>query len=82
MLTGGKGIHVVVPLDRDGELAEGQGFAERFSRAIAEAEPERFTANIRKAKRKGRIFLDYCATSAVDRPAEVDRLRRCTKRHI
>ena len=36
-----------------------KSFAERFSRAIAEAEPELFTANIRKAKRKGRIFLDW-----------------------
>jgi bifunctional non-homologous end joining protein LigD len=34
-------------------------FAERFSRAIAEAEPEMFTANIRKVQRKGRIFLDW-----------------------
>ena len=36
-----------------------KSFAERFSRAVAEAEPERFTANIRKAQRKGRIFLDW-----------------------
>src|SRR5690606_31409975 len=31
----------------------------RFSEALAMAEPERFTANMSKAKRKGRIFLDY-----------------------
>ena len=36
-----------------------KSFAERFSRAIAEAEPETFTANIRKNQRKGRIFLDW-----------------------
>ena len=36
-----------------------KSFAERFSRAIAEAEPEMFTANIRKVQRKGRIFLDW-----------------------
>jgi bifunctional non-homologous end joining protein LigD len=36
-----------------------KSFAERFSRAIAEAEPEIFTANIRKNQRKGRIFLDW-----------------------
>ena len=36
-----------------------KSFAERFSRAIAEAEPEMFTANIRKVQRKDRIFLDW-----------------------
>ena len=36
-----------------------KSFADRFSRAIAEAEPDTFTANIRKVQRKGRIFLDW-----------------------
>jgi bifunctional non-homologous end joining protein LigD len=59
MLTGGKGIHVVAPLDQSADWDAVKSFAERFSRAIAEAEPERFTANIRKVQRKGRIFLDW-----------------------
>jgi bifunctional non-homologous end joining protein LigD len=59
MLTGGKGIHVVIPLDRSADWAAVKSFADRFSRAVAEAEPERFTANIRKVQRKGRIFLDW-----------------------
>jgi bifunctional non-homologous end joining protein LigD len=59
MLTGGKGIHVVIPLDASATWDKVKSFAERFSRAIAEAEPETFTANIRKAQRKGRIFLDW-----------------------
>jgi bifunctional non-homologous end joining protein LigD len=59
LLTGGKGIHVVVPLDASKDWPTVKSFAERFSRAIAEAEPETFTANIRKAQRKGRIFLDW-----------------------
>ncbi|MEO5810341.1 MAG: DNA ligase D, partial [Sphingomicrobium sp.] len=59
LLSGGKGIHVVVPLDASADWPQVKSFAERFSRAIAEAEPERFTANIRKAQRKGRIFLDW-----------------------
>jgi bifunctional non-homologous end joining protein LigD len=59
LLTGGKGIHVVVPLDARARWDKVKSFAERFSRAVAEAEPERFTANIRKAQRKGRIFLDW-----------------------
>ena len=59
LLTGGKGIHVVVPLDRSVAWSKVKDFAERFARAAAESEPERFTANIRKAQRKGRIFLDW-----------------------
>jgi len=59
MLTGGKGIHVIAPLDAKADWPKVKSFAERFSRAIAEAEPDMFTANIRKNQRKGRIFLDW-----------------------
>ena len=59
LLTGGKGIHVLGPLDATASWDKVKSFAERFSRAVAEAEPDRFTANIRKAQRKGRIFLDW-----------------------
>ena len=59
MLTGGKGIHVIAPLDASADWPAVKSFADRFSRAIAEAEPETFTANIRKVQRKGRIFLDW-----------------------
>ncbi|HZB69036.1 MAG TPA: ATP-dependent DNA ligase, partial [Sphingomicrobium sp.] len=50
---------VVVPLDRSADWTAVKSFADRFSRAVSEAEPERFTANIRKVQRKGRIFLDW-----------------------
>ncbi len=59
LLSGGKGIHVVVPLDASKDWPTVKSFAERFSRAISEAEPQTFTANIRKVQRKGRIFLDW-----------------------
>jgi bifunctional non-homologous end joining protein LigD len=59
LLSGGKGLHVVAPLDASKDWATVKSFAERFSRAIAEADPEMFTANIRKEQRKGRIFLDW-----------------------
>jgi|TARA_R100000501_G_scaffold13654_5_gene25029 bifunctional non-homologous end joining protein LigD len=59
MLSGGKGVHVVVPLKPDAEWPAVKDFASRFSRALAAAEPERFTATMSKAKRKGRIFIDW-----------------------
>ena len=59
LVSGGKGIHVVAPLDQSAEWPAVKSFAERFSRAIAEAEPDLFTANIRKNQRTGRIFLDW-----------------------
>ncbi|MBY9064799.1 DNA ligase D [Sphingomonas yunnanensis] len=59
LLSGGKGVHVVVPLTPAAEWPAVRDFAERFARALAQAEPERFVANMSKAKRKGRIFIDY-----------------------
>ncbi|CAN5440470.1 DNA ligase D [soil metagenome] len=59
MLTGGKGVHVVVPLNPVADWPAVRSFAERFARALAESEPDRFVANMSKAKRVGKIFLDY-----------------------
>ncbi|MDG5748939.1 DNA ligase D [Qipengyuania sp. XHP0207] len=59
MLSGGKGVHVVVPLTPGHGWGEHKDFARRFSEALSLAEPDRFTANMSKAKRKGRIFIDW-----------------------
>jgi bifunctional non-homologous end joining protein LigD len=59
MLSGGKGVHVVVPLTPKAEWPAVKDFADRFSRALAQAEPDRFVATMSKAKRKGKIFLDW-----------------------
>jgi len=59
MLSGGKGVHVVVPLTPEAEWPAVKDFADRFARALAGAEPERFVATMAKAKRKGRIFIDW-----------------------
>lgn len=59
MVTGGKGIHVVVPLARGHSWEEHRDFAEAMARLMAEQEPERFVATMSKAKRKGKIFVDY-----------------------
>ena len=59
MATGGKGIHVVVPLEPKHSWDEHRNFAEALARLMEDEEPERFVANMSKAKRKGRIFVDY-----------------------
>ncbi|MBB3762992.1 DNA ligase D [Sphingomicrobium lutaoense] len=59
MSTGGKGIHVVVPLQPVAEWDAVKSFARRFASALAQAHPDRYTDNIRKAARKKRIFIDW-----------------------
>ena len=59
LLSGGKGVHVVVPLTPDADWPTVKDFADRFTRALAQAEPDRFTATMSKAKRKGKIFIDW-----------------------
>jgi len=59
MLSGGKGVHVIVQLDRKADWEAVKDFARRFAIALGEAKPEMFTANMKKVERKGRIFLDW-----------------------
>jgi bifunctional non-homologous end joining protein LigD len=59
MLTGGKGVHVVVPLTPGHSWDAHKDFSKRFAEAMSMAEPERFIATMSKAKRVGRIFIDY-----------------------
>ena len=60
--TGGKGLHVVTPLlDGKGKTdwKTAKQFAQDVCLAIAADQPDRYTVNMAKAKRGGRIFLDY-----------------------
>ena len=59
MLSGGKGVHVVVPLAPGHDWDSHKDFASRFAQALSVTEPERFVATMSKAKRKGRIFIDW-----------------------
>jgi len=57
--TGGKGLHVVVPLARRHSWDEVKDFAHAVAEHMAQALPDQFTANMSKAERTGRIFVDY-----------------------
>jgi bifunctional non-homologous end joining protein LigD len=59
MLSGGKGVHVVVPLDATADWVAVKDFASRFAKALGQAHSDMFTANMKKTERKGRIFLDW-----------------------
>jgi bifunctional non-homologous end joining protein LigD len=59
LLTGGKGIHVVVPITPTAEWPAVRDFAKTFCTALAEGAPKRFTIALPKERRRGRIFLDF-----------------------
>jgi bifunctional non-homologous end joining protein LigD len=59
LVTGGKGVHIVLPLDRSLTYADTEVFAAGFARGLARQEPSRFVANMSKRKRAGRIYIDW-----------------------
>ena len=59
LLSGGKGIHIVVPLEPEAEWEEVREFAKAFCATLAEAASDKFTVALPKPRRRGRIFLDF-----------------------
>ncbi|HEX5067518.1 MAG TPA: non-homologous end-joining DNA ligase [Myxococcota bacterium] len=57
--TGGKGLHVVAPVQPRRTWDEHLAFALEIVQAMEGDAPDRYTTNARKALRKGRMFLDY-----------------------
>ena len=59
LLTGGKGIHVVVPLRPHDGWDVIKAFSGALAQRVAAEQPDRYVATMTKAKRNGRIFIDY-----------------------
>ena len=59
LITGGKGVHVIIPLDASQSWDEITDFASGLARGLAAADPDRFIATASKEKRKGRIYIDW-----------------------
>ena len=57
--TGGKGLHLVVPIVRRYDWQEVKTFAKRAAEKLAEENPERYLIRMSKAERRGRILIDY-----------------------
>jgi len=57
--TGGKGLHVVVPITRRNSWDDVRAFTEAIARRMAEVAPDRFVAKASKSVREGRIYVDY-----------------------
>lgn len=57
--TGGKGLHIVVPVRPRTEWAEAKAFCRAVADFMVRAAPDRYIATASKAARKGKIFIDY-----------------------
>ncbi len=57
--TGGKGLHIVVPVQPKTEWEEAKAFCKAVADFMARVGPERYIATMSKAARKGKVFIDY-----------------------
>jgi bifunctional non-homologous end joining protein LigD len=57
--SGGKGLHVVVPIERRTTWEDFKQFAKNVADTMTREAPDRYIATLSKAKRRGKIFVDY-----------------------
>jgi bifunctional non-homologous end joining protein LigD len=63
-LTGGKGLHVIVPVNPGPSWPAIKKFTRAFVNEMVRDEPRRFVASMSKVKRTGKIFIDYLRNDA------------------
>ncbi|HLO39768.1 MAG TPA: DNA ligase D [Phycisphaerales bacterium] len=57
--SGGKGLHIAIPIDRTVDWETAKSFARGIAEQLERREPTAYVSVMNKAKRKGRIFVDY-----------------------
>ncbi|WED42076.1 DNA ligase D [Legionella cardiaca] len=57
--TGGKGLHIVIPIQPEYDWPEVKNFTEVFVHFLEKTDPKTYVSNMAKSKRKGKIFVDY-----------------------
>lgn len=57
--SGGKGYHVVVPLKPSASWEDARTFSQNVAKALEAKWPKKYTSNMRKEKRKGKVFVDW-----------------------
>lgn len=57
--TGGKGLHVVIPLKPQYDWEAIKNFTHHFVQTLEELFPDKYISKMAKSKRKGKIFVDY-----------------------
>ncbi len=61
--TGSRGLHVIVPLDRNQDFTTVRQVARDIAEVLSQQEPDKLTAEQRIAAREGRILVDYVRNS-------------------
>lgn len=62
-VSGGKGLHVVVPLAPGVGWDDAKAFCRSIATRLAAESPRKYVATVSKAQRKGRVFIDYLRNS-------------------
>jgi bifunctional non-homologous end joining protein LigD len=57
--SGGKGLHLAVPLNTAVTFEDTKAFARTVAQALEQDDPKRVTSNMRKSDRQGKVFVDW-----------------------
>ncbi len=61
--SGGKGLHLYVPLLPRSSWSAAKEFARRVAEALVQQDPKKFIATMSKAQRRGKVYIDYLRTA-------------------